>query len=161
MTTARPLARSSAGPGAFCYRGCMRSAFAALVLVSCVSGDTGLDGQLSVRSDADGEWSVAPDDCASGERQGFFGVDLVEDDDGGRAVRIVLDPIDGYHLLMNVPGKDYALVLSEADPCARFDLHVERTNTRINNIWEVRGHALVTCNLPGLEVDADLQFACW
>lgn len=142
----------------------MRSApsLAVLALVACVSGDTGLAGELSVRSDGDGAWTIAPDDCASGERQAFFGVDLIEGGDGERAVRIVLDPIDGYHLLMNVPGQDFALVLAEDDPCERFDLHVERTHTRVNNIWEVRGHALVTCRLPGLEVDADLSFsACW
>ncbi len=138
-----------------------RTSLLLLALAGCVSGETGLGGELSVTSREHGSWSVAPDDCFSGERQGFFGVDLLEDDDEARIVRIVLDPIDGYVLKLNVPERDYALVIG-ADGCARWDLLVERTNTRVNNVWEVRGHANITCDLPDLEIHADLSFsACW
>lgn len=139
-----------------------RASLLLFALVACVSGETGLGGELAVTSREHGSWSVAPDDCFSGERQGFFGVDLLEGDDQGRIVRIVLDPIDGYVLKMNAPERDYALVVGPDDGCARWDFLVERTNTRVNNVWEVRGHANVTCDLPDLEIHADLSFsACW
>lgn len=118
-----------------------------------------LGGRLSVRSDEYGSWIMSPTTCFSGEHQQFFGVDLTEDGDVDRGVRIVLDPVDGYTLLMNIPGRDLALVLAEpAGECAVFDLDVTRTNVRVNEIWEVEGHALVECRAPGLEIDADLEF---
>jgi hypothetical protein len=127
-------------------------------LTACIRGDD-LGGRLSVRSDEYGSWNMSPTTCFSGEHQQFFGVDLSEDGDVGRGVRIVLDPVDGYSLLMNVPDRDIALVIREpADECEVFDLHVERTNVRVNEIWEVEGHADVRCRAPGLEIDADLDF---
>ena len=129
-------------------------------LPSCGGGGDGLDGRLSVRSEEYGSWSMSPTTCSSGQRQLFFGVDLSEDGDVERGVRIVGDPVDGYSLSMNIPGHDLAVVIREpASACEQFDLHVERSNTRINDIWAVGGHAQVTCRLPGLEVDADLEFS--
>lgn len=131
-------------------------------LLACVDGGGGPSGELRVRTDAYGDWTMTPDACFSGERQQFLGVDLSQDGDVADAMRIVLDPVDGYSVLMNIPGEDLAVVLAADDGCARFDVHVERSNTRVNNIWGVFGHARVTCRLPDVEVDADIEFdACY
>jgi hypothetical protein len=133
----------------------------ALSLACCggALGGGGLSGEVTVRSTAYGEWSMAPDACFSGEHQLFFGVDLSQDDDVADAARIVLDPLDGFKLALNVPGEGVAIVLGEGDGCERFDVQVVRGNTRINEIWVVSGHARVTCRLPDIEVDADLEFS--
>lgn len=141
----------------------MRRALVGLLLCSlpaCGPDDDGLDGRLSVRSDEYGAWSMSPTTCFSGQHQLFFGADLTEGDDVASGVRLVSDPVDGYALTMNIPGRDLAIVLREpAADCELFDLHVERGNSRVNDIWAVRGHAHVTCRLPGLEIDADLEFS--
>ncbi|HEY8376757.1 MAG TPA: hypothetical protein VIK91_09725 [Nannocystis sp.] len=135
-----------------------RAGLVLLCLAACAGGD--LEGRLSVRSDEYGSWTMSPTTCYSGEHQGFFGVDLTEDGDTSRGVRIVLDPIDGYLLRLNVPERDIALVLGEStSSCEAFEVHVERTNTRINNIWVVEGHAFVKCRTPTTEIDADLEFS--
>lgn len=135
-----------------------RAGLLLLCLAACVDGGDGLGGQIEVRTDEYGSWNMSPTTCTSGERQLFFGVDLVEDGDVGRLVRIVLDPVDGYTLALNVPDHDVALVIGEEDGCEVFDLEVRRTNVRINNIWAVEGHARVTCRAADVEIDADLTF---
>lgn len=135
----------------------------AVVLAACgdgVLGGDALRGRISVRSDLHGEWTMTPTACFSGERQLFFGVDLSENGDGGTLVRLVLDPLEGYRLAMNVPGQDIALVVDEPEGfCEVFDVHVGRTNTRVNEIWSVEGFAFITCRGPDLEIDADLEFS--
>lgn len=137
----------------------MRRVGILLCLAACVEGDD-LGGRLAVRSDEYGSWTMSPTTCYSGEHQQFFGVDLTQDGDVARGVRIVLDPVDGYTLLVNVPERDIALVIGESTGgCELFDLQVERTNVRINNIWAVEGHAFVKCRAGATEIDADLEFS--
>lgn len=142
----------------------MRWMLAGLFLVGC-GGSGGLFG-----SEVDGtvaaavaefktKWHMTPTACYSGERAGFFGVDLAQDDDPETLVRIVSDPIDGFSVGTNVPRQDVAVFVSAADGCETFDVDVVRTNTRVNNIWAVDGHAVVDCELPGLSFHADVNFA--
>jgi hypothetical protein len=105
------------------------------------------------------KWTVAPNACYSGERAGFFGVDLVRDGDESTQVRIVSDPVDGYSVGTNIPRTDVSAFVSAADGCETFDVDVVRTDTRINNIWNVEGHALVDCVLPGFTFHVDVNFA--
>jgi len=105
------------------------------------------------------QWHMTPTDCYSGERAGFFGVDLAHEQDQDTLVRIVSDPIDGFSVGTNVPGEDVAVFVSAADDCETFDVDVVRTNTRVNNIWAVEGHAVVDCDLPGLSFHVDVNFS--
>lgn len=139
-----------------------RAALLACVLAACggggvLSGDAP-SGQLAVRSDLHGTWRMNPTACVSGERLSFFGVDLIEDGDASTLVRIVLDPLAGYRVAMNVPGEDIALIVDASD-CETFDVDVTRTNTRVNEFWAVEGHAVLACHHPDIDIDADLQFA--
>lgn len=118
-----------------------------------------LDGALAVTRSEYGEWSMTPTRCASGEHQGFFGVDLIEGDDASTLVRLVLDPVDGYSLVMNVPGEELSLEISApAAACELFDLYIEREPSRVNNITNVRGHVLVSCEAADIALEADLSF---
>jgi hypothetical protein len=138
----------------------VRRALAVVVLaLSACSSEDDLTGRLSVRTEEYGSWTMSPTTCISGEHQLFFGVDLTEDGDVASGMRIVLDPEMGYSVAMNVPGHDLSIKLEEpATDCEIFDVLVQRGNTRVNNIWEVEGHATLKCRLTGLEIDADLQF---
>jgi hypothetical protein len=96
---------------------------------------------------------------SSGERQGFFGVDLRGGGKDDAIVRAIQDPVQGPLLRVNVPGTDKALTLQPGPGCAHFEVQVERQNSRINNISNVRGRVRVACDTPELALDADITFA--
>lgn len=104
-------------------------------------------------------WSVLPNQCNSGQRQGFFGVDAREGDSDDKLVRVIHDPTASYILRLDVPGSDQHVNLPGGQGCSTFDIVVERQNSSINEVTNVRGHIRVTCDLPDLKVHADITFA--
>ncbi len=128
----------------------------ALLLCGCTNE---LHGSLSVDLRAAGkQWSTIPSECASGERQGFFGVDMRADSGEDSMVRVILDPKEGPVLKVNVPGTDQGITLKPGPGCPQFDVHVERQSSRINDITNVRGHVRVACEDPELVLKADITF---
>jgi hypothetical protein len=135
-----------------------------LLLTGCGGDGLGLgssvDGQvLGAIEEFKAKWTMSPTACYSGERASFLGVDLIEGEDEDTLVRIVSDPVDGYSVGTNIPGEDASLFVSAADMCETFDVEVTRTNTRVNNIWNVEGHAVVDCVAPGLTFRVDVNFS--
>jgi len=139
-----------------------------LTAIGCSCGGSGSSGVFGSQVDGnveadipqfDAKWTMTPTACYSGERAGFFGVDLLESGDEDTLVRIASDPIDGYRVGTNVPGADKSVSVSAEDGCQTFDLDVVRTSTRVNNIWVVEGHAVVDCELPGLSLHIDVNYS--
>ena len=131
------------------------------VLVGCGGGGGGdnIDGSVDADIDEyDARWMMTPTRCVSGEHQGFFGVDLLQGDDQSTLLRVLLDPVEGYSLGTNVPGEDVALFIDANTGCETFDLAAVRQNSRFNGYWNVEGHAVVDCSLPGFELHADISF---
>lgn len=123
-------------------------------------GGGSVDGTMTAKlAELDARWTVTPTACASGEHQGFFGVDLIEGDREDALVRVLLDPKDGYSLGINIPGEDMALFLGADAGCEVFDLEVAREGSRVNEYWNVGGHALVDCTGPGIDLHVDLVFS--
>jgi hypothetical protein len=114
--------------------------------------------EVTVRTSGGQHWSTMPSQCVSGQRQGFFGVDMRAGTDDGTLVRAIIDPKDGPILKVNVPGTDQALTLRPGPGCSQFDVHVERQSSSINDITNVRGHVRVTCDDPELALKADITF---
>lgn len=129
---------------------------------ACGLGDGGsdIDGTMTAELAAyKASWTVTPTACGSGEHQGFFGVDLIEGDREDALIRVLLDPKDGYSLGINIPGEDMALFLGPDAGCELFDLELARESSRVNDYWNVGGHALVDCAGPGIELHVDLVFS--
>jgi hypothetical protein len=116
----------------------------------------GLTAELKATKQA---WSVTPDECASGQRLGFFGADVRQGGRDDAIVRALHDPKAGYTVLLGVPGEDRSVSLDRASGCATFDVQVEPQSSRINNITNVRGHIRLDCDLPEVVVRGDLGFA--
>lgn len=134
-------------------------ALTGLLLVGCGAGGS-IDGEMSARVDEyEAEWTMTPTRCVSGEHAGFFGVDLIAGDDQDTLVRLVQDPIEGASFGMNVPGTDRALFIDASAGCELFDVEVVRENSRVNNYWNVTGHALIDCVSAGLELHVDVSFS--
>lgn len=115
-------------------------------------GKTEVAGQLEATPPV-GSWVFAPDDCSSGQHEGFGGVSLTSSKEPGRTVRIVSDPVKGQLLVVADAGAKNRVFDSET--CSVLALNVERTNTKFNDIWVVQGIATVKC--PGLA--GNLSFA--
>ena len=91
-----------------------------------------------------GSWAFEPDDCNSGQREGFGGVILMASKQPQRVVRVVKDPVRGSLVVVASPGSPNHVLGS--DSCSRFDVNVERTSTNINDIWAVDGAMTLECN---------------
>lgn len=118
-----------------------------------------LKGEAEASTKESGKFSIKPTECYSGERQGFFGVDAREGDDGKKIVRLINDPKDGYSVKINIPDSDKALILQKGESCKKFDVHVEKQNSEINNIHNVRGHIKIDCKKGDMKAKVNITFA--
>jgi hypothetical protein len=114
----------------------------AIVSLFYVVSKTEVSGQLRA-SGALGSWTFAPDDCISGQREGFGGVVLTASSQPGRLVRVVRDPVRGS--LVVVADSERANHVLSADRCAGLVANVNRTSTNINDIWVVEGNVALEC----------------
>ena len=92
-----------------------------------------------------GAWTFKPDDCASGQLEGFAGVTLKSSDDRGPEVRLIQDPVKGTLVVATAHG---IRKVFDAEQCPVFLIHVERSNTQINDVWSMQGTSTLEC--PGL-----------
>lgn len=102
---------------------------------------TSVEGKLQGSGEL-ADWKLLPDECISGEREGFGGV-VLTGNSRGHALRVVNDPVKGTLLVVVRPGHDN-LVLDKG-VCSRFDVRTVRSNTNINDVWAIDGHARFEC----------------
>ncbi|HEX6277637.1 MAG TPA: hypothetical protein VFZ53_31560 [Polyangiaceae bacterium] len=103
---------------------------------------TEVSGQLRA-SGSLGSWTFEPDDCVSGQREGFGGVVLTASAEPGRVVRVVRDPVRGSVVVVAERGRPNHVLAG--DGCAGLVANVERTSTNINDIWVVEGNVALEC----------------
>jgi hypothetical protein len=107
-----------------------------------MAANTEVSGRLQA-SGALGSWIFEPDDCVSGQREGFGGVVLTASKHPERVVRVVKDPVRGQLVVVASPGKPNHVLSGES--CSRLDASAERTSTNINDIWVVDGKMTLEC----------------
>ncbi len=71
--------------------------------------------------------------------------------------RIISDPKDGYAVKINLPNTKKAVTVNET-VCSTFDVHVEKQNSTINDIKNVKGRAKLDCTVEGSTVKANVTF---
>lgn len=136
----------------------MRALSIAMVLL-CGCGNM-LQGSLTADwQDQDRHVTMTPDQCESGERSGFFGVDMWTEGNEAAHIRAILDPKDGPVIKVDVPGVEQTVTLVPGDDCKTLELLVERQDARTNHIVHVRGQLQLDCTTPGLVLHADITFA--
>ena len=94
-------------------------------------------GTVHLTSSGLGNRTLAPTDCASGERQVFFGADFL--DDQGITTRLIIDPTGTASLRLFATDRplDQGVVFHRQD-CSRFELSLDRTGWRINDVYDLR-----------------------
>jgi hypothetical protein len=139
-----------------------------LVVVILLLGGKGCswsEGSLSASGPPIGDVTHVPVKCKSGQREGFHGAMLI-DGSGKVLIRVVMDPVRGTLVGVQKPGScrgsQCEYVMIGRDTCTVFDVSVENTNTTVNNIRVVEGHARLDCVFKdtGGTVKADLKFKC-
>jgi hypothetical protein len=91
-----------------------------------------------------------PTSCESGQRASFTGVDLI--DNSGRKIRLVLDPTMKPSAIL-IAGAQVV----ELGECG--SLSVERQNSVVNDITNIRGEATLDCEAQGHTVKGTVTFA--
>ncbi|MCA9658171.1 MAG: hypothetical protein KC486_07495 [Myxococcales bacterium] len=122
--------------------------------LACGLISDGLDGSLTSDAPTLGSWTFVPDTCESGQRRGFNGVSLYDDDHPEIAIDVVDDPLDGLALAVDgVQCDDRTTctpVVLYASDCPALDGYIYRnTSVSTNNVWHVEGWVSVECELPG------------
>ncbi|PIW01247.1 MAG: hypothetical protein COW42_05535 [Deltaproteobacteria bacterium CG17_big_fil_post_rev_8_21_14_2_50_63_7] len=114
--------------------------------------------EISGKLEATGEktFSMTPDACESGQRNGFFGVDLFVDGSRNQAIRVIESPREGVSVIVDHP--DGGRLTLEKANCKTLSGHVEAQNSTINDIKNVMGNLEMDCEQQGLVIKADIHF---
>jgi hypothetical protein len=107
-----------------------------------------------------GSETFHPTECYSGQREQFFGVDLV--DPTRRAdLRIAVDPIEGARLRVTAgasAGAEQRMILGEGT-CRLFQVDVRPTDWRVNDIQDYDGEVNADCvGGDGVPFQASVSF---
>jgi len=124
----------------------------ALAIPLLIAGTVGLfllaaSSEVSGRLQAAGglgTWSFDPDECNSGQHEGFGGVILKSSKNPEQVVRVVRDPVRGNLVVVASPGKPNHVITVET--CPQLVVNVRRGNTNINDIWTQDGNLALECN---------------
>jgi hypothetical protein len=147
----------------------MKHVLAIAILAALATLTACKDGQATGHLEAKGvlgDWTLESGKCYSGQRQQYYGAIAYGADDTGIAVKLVKDPIEGWTVVVNQAptcakqaeaGGCKAKVVARND-CKTFDVAVSNTNTTINNIKEVEGHANLDCTTADYELHGKLAF---
>jgi hypothetical protein len=120
-------------------------ALAPIVAVACGCVSTEVAGQVQVQSAALGAIALSPNECLSGARGYFLGVDLV-DEAQQAGLRVIAEPLGGTALkLTRVFATEQRSVLFHSAMCRTIRLDLRRTGWRVNNIQDVSGELQVDC----------------
>lgn len=114
---------------------------AVVALFLLVSG-TEVSGRLQAAG-ALGDFVFEPDDCDSGQLEGFGGVILKSSKAPGRVVRVVRDPVRGSLVVVASPGAPNHVISTET--CPGLAVNVRRGNTNINDVWTQDGNVSLQC----------------
>jgi hypothetical protein len=106
-----------------------------------------LNGSITINGTA-----FTATDCRSGQVSGFTGVDLV--DASGNKLRLVATP-SGQPMVYYVTAG--SAVGTPIGMCGA--MTINRTNTRINSVYNVEGQVTLACMSPQAQVSGSMQFA--
>ncbi len=119
--------------------------------------DMTLEGNIEVRGQELGEWSLDPGICAGGF---YRGVD-VSSADGERCVRFVDHPDEGPQVIAFIPGTLDGFVFTE-DDCDTFYVKLTRTVDQHDTLYNHGGIIDVECASEAGEISGRVEFdGCW
>lgn len=123
---------------------------AALVPLAVVGGvllfgaaiTSSAEGSLQITTD-EVSTTFVPDGCRAGSVRGFNGAELTSSEAPGVVVRVIRDPLRGSLIAVERAGG--APDVFDGERCTRLDIHVQQSDTNINDVWAMEGSADVAC----------------
>lgn len=128
----------------------MHSRIRLLALPVAVLIFAGCQAKLSSSVTVDGK-PFSIESCRSGQVSGFTGVDLVQSD--GTKLRLVALPSGKAAAHLFAAGSATSIEIGECGP-----LSVDRQNSQINDIYNVKGTATLSCTANGHSVAGNITF---
>jgi hypothetical protein len=133
-----------------------------LLLVEC--GHT--EGTMSVTGGPHGDFVFTATDCHAMQPYGRYGANVHGDGHDDGAVYVLVDPITGSEVQIEVPGScvntdgtDCTVFRVPEESCSTYEAHVENTQTTVNDVRLVKGHATLECALEdGTRVSGRVDF---
>jgi len=117
-----------------------------------------LEGSISASGGELGTWTMHPDGCESGERGQYRGVVLFEGDTETHGVGFV-QPVGGETSLeINLESQPGRARKFTAAHCSQLDGTIERQNSSVNRITNIRGHLKFDCSWNGEHATGDVTF---
>ena len=128
----------------------MQSWIRLIVLPVVALSFAGCEAKLSSSVTVDGK-PFSAQSCRSGQASGFTGVDLVQSD--GTKLRLVSQPNGKASAHLFAAGSATSIEIGACGP-----LSVERQNSQINDIYNVKGTATLSCTANGHSVAGSVTF---
>ncbi len=115
-------------------------------------------GTVTAHGKQVGNWTMTPDVCVSGERNQFHGAQFFVDGNDVLGISFIQPIGQDPALTVNLPGKHQAARFGPAD-CKTLSGHVERQNSMVNRITNVRGSVTFDCGAADDRVSGELTFS--
>ena len=113
-------------------------------------------GEIIVPWGTDAEHPFVPQDCLSGDRANFRGVDLLSPT---LIVRVVAEPLEGISVAFIDPQTGKRLAVLRPPDCSGLSGDVQRTGWRVNDVADVNGYVDIDCLSPsGEEIKGRIDF---
>lgn len=110
-------------------------------------GKSQTSGSVQVTSATLGNHELAPNACVAGERQVFLGADFVDGE--GITTRLIVDPEGAATLrLFDAARPLEPGVIFRRGDCERFELSIDRTGWRVNDVHDLRVRLDFDCRAP-------------
>jgi hypothetical protein len=139
------------------------------VALSCESRGTrstwrdswkGATGTLTVAPDGGAPIRLDVDKCWSGARLMFRGVELLQNVDTSRRIRLVEDPVTGPRVVLLGLVSSNPRVIIDPTACAAFEEHLVGTNEWVNEVQSLEGSLRFKCDVRDVgTVAADIEFS--
>ncbi len=125
-----------------------------LVLLVSIGCGPRVTGFIDIEN-PDGEIrKFIPEECRSGQHEGFNGVDIWSDKDGSVRIRAILDPVNGAIVIIKSPRTMEPNMKFTPPDCEKLDLSVIFTGTHSDNIPGKHGTLSMKCK----KVTAEMNF---
>ena len=127
-----------------------------LIFVLSSKGCGRVNGSFVSSGSPYGDFQFVPTRCRSGERAGFYGVTLMQEEPEGGGIMVFGEP-SRQKLVVQVPhscggsnaeqGQCKEFTISP-EQCSRFNVLVSRTNITVNDIRLLDGQVVLDCKFP-------------
>ena len=132
--------------------------FSCVIAIAACVGCSGAEGQFHADGPELKTWTLEPDTCLSGLRNGVNGADLYKKDEGEDTELVIASA--GF-VLVRVPGEDRMVAFARQD-CRVLDYDLHFNGVKVNGMPGVAGSVKLECERPSVgKIEGSATFTCY